>query len=116
MPPKIFTRGDKLEDGHYSVLEEIGVGGMGVVYHCRDELLLRDVAIKMLLPSLMADKKNVDVLEKKPGSPPNSTILISSRFLILVPKFAMAESTISWPWSIYLAATWQPGLLRALFL
>ncbi|MBA4077794.1 MAG: hypothetical protein C0508_22385, partial [Cyanobacteria bacterium PR.023] len=65
MPPKIFTRGDKLEDGHYSVLEEIGVGGMGVVYHCRDELLLRDVAIKMLLPSLMADKKNVDVFREE---------------------------------------------------
>jgi len=65
LPPKIFTRGDKLEDGHYSVLEEIGVGGMGVVYHCRDELLLRDVAIKMLLPSLMADKKNVDVFREE---------------------------------------------------
>jgi len=65
VPPKIFTRGDKLEDGHYSVLEEIGVGGMGVVYHCRDELLLRDVAIKMLLPSLMADKKNVDVFREE---------------------------------------------------
>ncbi len=65
MPPKIFSRGDKLEDGHYSVLEEIGVGGMGVVYHCRDELLLRDVAIKMLLPSLMADKKNVDVFREE---------------------------------------------------
>lgn len=65
MAPRIFARGDKLEDGHYSVLEEIGVGGMGVVYHCRDELLLRDVAIKMLLPSLMADKKNVDVFREE---------------------------------------------------
>lgn len=65
MPPKIFARGDKLEDGHYTVLEEIGVGGMGVVYHCRDELLLRDVAIKMLLPSLMADKKNLEVFKEE---------------------------------------------------
>ncbi len=47
------------------MLEEIGVGGMGVVYHCRDELLLRDVAIKMLLPSLMADKKNLDVFKEE---------------------------------------------------
>lgn len=38
---------------------------MGVVYHCRDELLLRDVAIKMLLPSLMADKKNVEVFREE---------------------------------------------------
>lgn len=65
MPPKIFARSDKLEDGHYTVLEEIGVGGMGVVYHCRDELLLRDVAIKMLLPSLMADKKNLEVFKEE---------------------------------------------------
>lgn len=65
MPPRIFARGEKLEDGHYTVLEELGVGGMGVVYHCRDELLLRDVAIKMLLPSLMADKKNLDVFKEE---------------------------------------------------
>jgi serine/threonine protein kinase len=65
VPTKIFSRGDRLEDGHYTVLEEIGVGGMGVVYHCRDELLLRDVALKMLLPSLMADKKNVEVFREE---------------------------------------------------
>lgn len=65
MPPRIFARGEKLEDGHYTVQEELGVGGMGVVYHCRDELLLRDVAIKMLLPSLMADKKNLDVFKEE---------------------------------------------------
>lgn len=65
MPPRIFARGEKLEDGHYTVLEEIGVGGMGVVYHCRDELLLRDVAVKMLLPGLMADKKNLDVFREE---------------------------------------------------
>jgi serine/threonine protein kinase/outer membrane protein assembly factor BamB len=61
----IFTKGDRLENGHYTVLKEVGLGGMGVVYHSRDELLLRDVAIKMLLPSLMADKKNVDVFREE---------------------------------------------------
>jgi serine/threonine protein kinase len=61
----IFTKGDRLENGHYTVLKEVGLGGMGVVYHSRDELLLRDVAIKMLLPSLMTDKKNVDVFREE---------------------------------------------------
>jgi len=61
----IFTKGDRLENGHYTVLQEVGLGGMGVVYHSRDELLLRDVAIKMLLPSLMADKKNVEVFREE---------------------------------------------------
>lgn len=63
--PALFSRGEKLENGHYTVVKEIGVGGMGVVYHCRDELLTRDVAIKMLLPELMSDKKNLDVFRQE---------------------------------------------------
>lgn len=61
----IFARDDKLEDGHYTILQELGVGGMGVVYHCKDEFLQRDVAIKMLLPELLADSKNVEVFTQE---------------------------------------------------
>lgn len=63
--PVIFSRGDKLENGHYTVIKELGVGGMGVVYHCRDEQLMRDVAIKMLLPELMADKSNLEIFRQE---------------------------------------------------
>ncbi len=63
--PVIFSQGDKLGQGHYTVLREIGIGGMGVVYHCKDELLLRDVAIKMLLPDLMTDQSNFEVFKQE---------------------------------------------------
>ncbi len=49
----MFFPGDKLAKGHYTIVEELGQGGMGVVYHCYDELLHRDMVVKMLLPELM---------------------------------------------------------------
>jgi serine/threonine protein kinase/outer membrane protein assembly factor BamB len=63
--PTLLTLGEKLEQGHYTVIREIGSGGMGVVYQCRDEYLLRDVAIKMLLPELMSDMANLETFTQE---------------------------------------------------
>ncbi|MBI4533395.1 MAG: PQQ-binding-like beta-propeller repeat protein [Candidatus Melainabacteria bacterium] len=61
----MFSPGDKLENGHYTIIKELGQGGMGVVYHCHDELLQRDVAIKMLLPELMSNQDTVETFHQE---------------------------------------------------
>ena len=47
LPPALGTR----FGGRYTLIEQLGAGGMGVVYRGRDEKLEREVAIKMIMPT-----------------------------------------------------------------
>lgn len=58
-----LTTGTRL--GQYQVLAPLGAGGMGEVYRARDSKLGREVAVKVLPPSMAADPETLSRFERE---------------------------------------------------
>ena len=56
--------GDRPVDGRYEVMEEIGRGGMGIVYRCQDNMAGIEVALKALPPELSCNRIEMEVIRE----------------------------------------------------
>ncbi|HVH67775.1 MAG TPA: protein kinase [Gemmatimonadales bacterium] len=124
-PPAEMTELDLVREqlkDEYEILEELGRGGMAIVFKAREKQLDRDVAIKVLPFSLAFDKEFVERFQREartsaklehPSIIPIYRVGRSGRVIYFVMKFLRGK-----PLSSVLAArgTLPPGEIRQILI
>src|SRR5262245_29187061 len=74
--PRTLKPEDRIS--HYRIVGPLGAGGMGEVYRATDQSLVRDVALKVLPPELVANEERVRrfTFEAKSASSLNHPYLV----------------------------------------
>ena len=58
--PKLELATGSTFAGRYQIIEELGKGGMGKIYRAIDKKLNEEVALKLIKPEIVSDKKTVE--------------------------------------------------------
>ena len=105
-PAQIVFPGSPTDKGplgcidHYHIVEQIGAGGMGVVYKAHDEKLNRTVAIKVLAPQLAGANSHKNRFEKEA----RQTSKIRSDHIVTIHNVCITDSLLP-----YIVMEWIDG-------
>ncbi|MEZ5505064.1 MAG: hypothetical protein R3F38_03410 [Gammaproteobacteria bacterium] len=105
----VGTRLDGTEKDQYEILGVLGVGGFGITYKARDNLLHSFVAIKEYLPTdFAAARSRWHPGDSVPASLPNSSTGASATFWRKPAPSSVSANSTSCGWKVFCSATAPP--------
>ena len=87
LPDSPLTPGERIDQ--YQVIRQIGVGGMGWVYLCRDTLLGRKAALKVIRPDCVDAAGGIDALLQEA----KATATFSHPHIVTIYGFGFAQGS-----------------------